>query len=87
MSKTPARPRQRHTIFPWIIITGVIVGTVIYHSGNPAPAPFDLLSLGLILQNVTLLVRHRRPKLATLLTAINGAVLILFFILFFLQRQ
>ncbi len=81
------RARRFQSIYAWVIITGVIVGTVIFHIGNPALASFDLLALGLILQNARLLVHPQHPKLASILLTLNAVVLILFFILLLSQRR
>ncbi len=87
MSKDVPRGHRFQTISAWVVITGTIVATVIFHSGTPALAPFDLLSLALVLQAVIWLVRHRRPRLANLLMATAWAALILYFILYLLAAR
>ncbi len=87
MSKDMSRGDRRLTIWTWVAITLVIVGTVLTHIDHLGPKPSDLLSLGIILQSVSVLVRPRRPKLAGILTAATGAAAILFWILFFMQAR
>ncbi len=87
MSKDMPRGHRRLTIWTWVAITLVIVGTVLTHIDHLGPKPSDLLSLAMILQGASLLVRHRRPKLAGILTAAVAAAGILFWILFFLQAR
>ena len=87
MSKDIARQRRRQSIGGWVTITCAIAGNVISHIGNLAPTIFDLVSLALILQGVSLLVGQRYPKRATMLAGAGGAAIFLFFILLFLQRR
>ncbi len=87
MSKDAPPGHRFQTISAWVVITGMIVAAVIFHSGRPEPALFDLVSLGTILQSVSVLVRPRRPKLTNLLMVAAWTALILFWILFFMQAR
>ncbi len=87
MSKGTPPGHRFQTISAWVVITGMIVAAVIFHSGRPEPALFDLLSLGVVLQAVIWLVRHRRPRFANLLMATAWGTLILYFILYLLGAR